>query len=194
MSVFKSFRDSETRTADGAHRSSFLSPYAQHWDWGRIDLPDPVRTTRSGIARYRLAVYAPGTNDVERHELVVARRWWFADAWITVVAELALAASRVGFGTASVVGLAGLVTAWYWLARTRQIRQGTRTLQVAVVRLGPREVIGDAALFRECRRELVKMEESVRLGACTPTEREAIWATVYNRMAPHTRVLGNELS
>jgi hypothetical protein len=184
MSVFKSSRNPEARIADRDGRSSLLSPYVQHWEWGRIDLPDPVHTTRSGIARYRLAVYAPGTNDVERRDLAMARRWWFGDASITVVAELAIAASHAGVGTASLIGLVGLFTAWYWLARTRQIRQGTRILRVGVVMVGAREVMGDAALFGECRRELVKMEESVRSGACTPTEREAVWATVYNRMAP----------
>src|ERR1019366_1105017 len=137
MSVFSSFREGKMRDAAHEHRGSFLSAYTEHRDWGRVDLPDPVRTQRSGIARYRLCVYAPGTTDIERRELTVARRWWLGTASITVTAELLIASGRVGDTAASAIALAGLAVAWYWLARTRTIRHGSRTLQVAVVMIGP---------------------------------------------------------
>jgi hypothetical protein len=163
--------------------SSFLSPYTEQRDWGRIDLPDPIRTARSGIARYRLSVYPPGTTDFERHELTVAKRWWLGSASVTIAAELVVASAHIGTAAASVVALASLATAWYWLARTRTIRRSTRAVQVAVVMVGPREIIGDAELFEECRRTLAMMDETEYSGASTPVEREVIWATIYDRLA-----------
>jgi hypothetical protein len=100
------------------------------------------------------------------------------------MAELFVASGQFGGAAASAIALAGLGVAWYWLARTRTIRQGTRALQVAVVMVGPREVIGDAALFDECHRTLTSMDEAMHSGTSTPVEREAIWAAVYEQLAP----------
>jgi hypothetical protein len=184
MSVFSAFRDRRPPAVARHDRGSFLSPYTEYRDWGRIDLPDPVRTARSGIARYRLCVYAPGTTDGERRELALARRWWYGSVSLTLGVELVVASGHLGAAAASVVALAGLAVAWYWLARTRTIRGGTRALQVAVVMVGSREVIGDAALFGQCRRELAVMDHAMGLGTTTPVEMEATWAAVYERLAP----------
>jgi len=165
-------------------RTSVLSPYTEQWSWGRVDLPDPVRMTRSGIATYRLSVYAPGTSELERRELTRAKRWWTGSAASTLAAELVVAAAGLGESVASLAALAGCSVAWYWLARTRTIRRQTRSLRVAVVLVGSREVIGDAALFGECRRQLALVDDSTGAGKLSPVQREAIWASVYDRLAP----------
>lgn len=163
-------------------RNSRLTPYTEEWSWGRIEFPDPVQMARSGMARYRLSVYAPGTSELERKDLVLAKRWWFASALTTILAELGIAATRASFSAAVIVSLAGLAVSWFWLARTRHIRQNTRSLRVVVVMIGsPSHVLGNAALFGECRRKLAHVGEQ---STANPVEREKIWADVYESLSP----------
>jgi hypothetical protein len=196
MSIFSPFHEQPARHGANETQRPFLSPFTEYWDWGRIDLPDPVLTARTGIARYRLRVYPPGTTALERHELSVAKLWWLCSAAITVWAVLLVASAQLGTVAPGVTALAGFAVAWYWLARTRPIRHGTRALHVAVVMIGPREVFGDAALFGQCRSMLATADEAMRSGASTPVEREAIWAAVYDLLAPKEseRVAGSGVS
>ena len=161
-----------------------LSPYIEDRQWGRLERPDPMSVARTGIARYRLSVYAPGTSDHERGELVAARRWWLGSTVITLVAEFVVLSSGAGYQSAAVVALGGLAASWYWLARTRRIRRNTRTLRVAVVVAGePREVIGDATLFAECCRRLAIVDNGgANATVISPVDRETIWAEVYERL------------
>jgi hypothetical protein len=185
MFAFDSPHARRARPAGTERRSAFLMPYSEFRSWGRLDLPDPVHVARTGIARYRLRVYAPGTNETERRELTIAKRWWFGAAMVTLFGEALLASPASGTPTAPLIALAGLAVAWYWLARTRTIRRNTRTLRVAVVMAGgSREVVGDAALFGECRRQLALVDSGASAPQLTPVESEAIWATVYERLDP----------
>ncbi len=182
MSAFNSFRAEHRHHEVGEARRPLLSPYTEEWPWGRIDLPDPVRIARSGIARYHLSVYAPGTSGFERHELVRAKRWWLGSAAVTLAAEFVVSSASWGLPIASLVALSGLGVAWYWLARTRTIRRGTRSLRVAVVMIAePHRVIGDAALFGECCRQLA-LVDGAGAPAMSPVDREVIWAAVYERL------------
>jgi hypothetical protein len=147
-----------------------------------------MMVARTGIARYSLSVFAPGTTEIERHDLRVAKRWWFGTAGVTLLAELIVVSAGLGLTTASVVALAGVAACWYWLARTRNIRRSTRTLHVAIVMAGsPREVIGDAALFGECRRELDRVDGDQSSASLAPVESEAIWSAVYDRLSRNRR-------
>jgi hypothetical protein len=185
MSVFNSFRGGQPYHHAAEGRTSFLAPYTEEWSWGRLDLPDPVRMARSGIARYRLSVYAPGTSDFERYELITAKRWWLGSAAVTLAVELVVASASWGVPVASLGALSGLGVAWYWLARTRSIRHRTRSLTVAVVMIGgPREVIGDPVLFGDCRRQLALVDGHAGAPAMSPVDRETIWAAVYERLDP----------
>lgn len=184
VSVFGLFRHQPTPLRAHHGHASFLSPYSEHWDWGRLDLPDPMRTARTGIARYRLSVYPPGTTDGERRDLFMAKCWWLASATATLVAELIIAGAQLGGTFAAVLAAAGCSVSGYWLARTRTIRRGTRALQVAVVMVGHREVVGDAALFGECRLMLTTADRQLHAGASTAVEREMTWSRIYGRLAP----------
>lgn len=182
-SSFYSSHDRRTASGETSSRAPLLHPYTEDRAWGRIDLPDPLVMARTGIARYRLRVFAPGTSDAERRELTVARRWWLGTAVASLLGELIVASAGLDETAAFVVALAGLAVCWYWLARTRTIRRNTRTLRVAVVMAGtPREVIGDAALFGECRRQLALVDDDAHPSGLVPVDREAIWAEVYDRL------------
>ena len=183
MSAFNSFRAEHRHHQVGEARTPLLSPYTEEWSWGRIDLPDPVRMARSGIAQYRLSVYAPGTSELERHELVRAKRWWLGSAAVTLVAEFVVSSANWAVPIAWLVALSGLGVAWYWLARTRTIRHRTRSLRVAVVMIAqPHTVVGDAALFGECCQQLALVDGGAGAPEMNPVDREVIWAAVYERL------------
>jgi len=168
--------------------SQFLSPYSDRRPWGRLDLPDPLHIARTGIARYRISVYAPGTSDLERRELRLAGRWWLGTATFGLAVEVLVAAIAGGVPAALFVALTGAAICFYWLARTRTIRRSTRTLRIAVVRTGgSHEVIGDAALFGECRRQLALLDGEPTSPHLTPLQSETIWAEVYERLDPTVR-------
>lgn len=99
-----------TNSDTGIRRLARLNPYTEHRRWGSIDLPDPMMVARTGIARYSLSVFAPGTSEVERHELRVAKRWWIGTAAVTLLGELVVLCAGVGLTTAS---------GWPWPALQR---------------------------------------------------------------------------
>lgn len=169
----------------GAGRRPHLNPYIENRPWGRIELPDPIMVARTGIAHYRLSVFAPGTSEVQRRELQVARRWWTGSAAGTIAGELVVASAGLGSDTAIALAITGAAIFSYWLARTRAIRRGTRTLHVAIVMaVNPHQVVGDAELLDECRRELDRVDGEQVPTSLTAVEREAIWYAVYDRLAP----------
>jgi hypothetical protein len=143
-----------------------------------------MSTARTGIARYRLYLYAPGTTATERHDLVVAKRWWTSIALAAIVAEVVVSSLSLGAIAAFLAATGGLAVSLYWLARTRTIRRTTRSLRVAVVMVGgPHEVLGDLQLFNDCCEQLVHLGSASNGEQRDLVQQELVWAGVYNRMA-----------
>ena len=151
-----------TRLLEGPHR------------WGTYE----INAGRAGVVHYRLAVYPPGTNAIERRALARAREW-------PIVGGVgALVAIIVFGGTVGPVPLMTAVMAIYvagiaWTrSRTRHLRRAVRVADAVVVNDGGRNVSrGELSLILTSIASLRALDEN----SARPNEvaYEARWAEVY---------------
>jgi hypothetical protein len=184
MAISEQSRGPRGKLLSAEHLTQVFVPYTNRRPWGHIDMPDMVSVARSGLARYRLSVYPPGTSETERHELVLARCWWIGGGFAALLGELILISLGRGLTEAASIALIWAAGAFYGLSRTTTIRHGTRVLSVVVMATSPREIFGDRDLYNECCIRLGALEEHEHRERLNPVEYEAIWADVYDRMPP----------
>ena len=157
----------QRRLLEGPHR------------WGSYD----VSAGRSGVVHYRLTVYPPGTNAVERRALARARDW-------PAVGAIGSLLVIVAFG--GVIGPAMLMTgvvivyslgiAWT-RSRTWHLRRDVRVLDAVQVQDGAQRVSrGELALILASIAALRALDDGAdRLDG---VGYEARWAEIYRSMPP----------
>jgi hypothetical protein len=183
--MFSSADDARTGTPRARDRDTlaYLEPGSR--SWGGIEITDAVAAHRSGFLRYRLEVFAPGTNEAERRDLRFFRRVRVWAAVAALAAEMIVGAALPGaIGILAIAGSYLFVVA-YWLHRTSRVRRSIRRASIAVVLRGePGDVIGDFDLFADCVDSLRELDVLAAAGAVTPAEHELSWSRVYARLAP----------
>jgi hypothetical protein len=154
---------------DGLHR------------WGIVELPDAAQTVRSGVARYRLSLFPPGTNAEEVRPLIFLRRWRGYGLAGAISLEIIAGAVWPGWTTALLIAgvyLAGLVPA---LRTTARLRAGTRRMNVAVMNVADdREGQQRLVLLSRLVRALMALDTEFAAGGIDLVDYEARWGAMYD--------------
>jgi hypothetical protein len=158
-------RDAARRMSEGEYR------------WGRVDVTPP---SRGAIVRYRVCVYPPGTNNVERRALAAHRDWPVLGAVIVLVALTVF--GRVISPTPLLIGLVvGYVGVQCFTARfTASLRGRSRTVTATFVNLYDSvETHGDAESVSRVSCEFARLDARFHSGELTPARYELAWSSVF---------------
>lgn len=154
--------------------------------WGSLDVSDPVSASRSGITRYRLEIYPPGTNSLERRQLRRLRGWRVWAAITAVIAAILMGGWWPGwFAPAVIVGVY-VVVLFVGLHRTSRLRRATRSVTAALVAIGgsPPLIEGDMQLLEHCALDLEQLDRHRLDGEVTPIDYELEWGRLYGELKP----------
>ena len=148
-------------------------------DWGSVD----TWPTRHGVTRYRLVVFPPGIDTVERRLLRAWRAWptWGMVLWL--VSQIVLGAFVTTGAALATSIFAYLASGALLFARVAELRSRVRTL--SVVHIAGFTDEESAAMFGELKSlvaELCHADAQRDRGLSTPADHEAAWWRVYDRM------------
>lgn len=152
--------------------------------WGSLDVSDPISAHRSGITRYRLEIFPPGTNSIERRQLRRLRSWRVWAAIAALIGAILIGGWWPGWlGPTFVVALYTVVLA-VGLHRTSRLRRATRTVSAALVVIGgaPPVIEGDFDLLEFCAADLEALDRSRLDGEVTPVDYELEWSRMYQQL------------
>jgi hypothetical protein len=147
--------------------------------WGSVD----VSPTRYGVTRYRLVVFPPGIDSVERRLLRSWRVWptWGATLWLlSLIVLSAILPPGVGFAMSTVVYLG---TGAVLFGRVGALNSQVRIL--SVVRIGGFSDPQTAAMYTELETlaDMLYIADALRdQGRLSATGHEAAWWQVYDRL------------
>jgi hypothetical protein len=162
---------STEQRVDGLHR------------WGIVELPDAAQTVRSGVARYRLSLFPPGTNAEEVRPRVLLRR--LRGYGLAAAISLEIVAGAVWPGWTSALLIAGVYLAGltYLLRATQRLRAGTRRMNVAVMSVAD-DRVGQQRLVALTRvvRALMALDTELAAGGIDLVDYEARWGAAYEEL------------
>jgi hypothetical protein len=148
--------------------------------WGNLEVSDVASARRSGLTRYRLEVFPPGTNFVERHQLSRFRQWRLWGAFVALVGEFLFGDIWRGWQVPlCLVGiyLVGLIVG---ARATRRLRAATHTLRVATAMVGGSTYVeGDLDLLERCVTEFEHLDGQRAERRIEPVEYESAWSRIY---------------
>jgi hypothetical protein len=147
--------------------------------WGSMD----ISLTRYGVTRYRLVVFPPGIDGVERRLLRALRAWptWGVALWFFAICVCSVFTPWVRFALPS---LAWLGIGAYLFARAGALRARVQVLSVtrAAGLIDPE----GAAIYAEIKTLVTTLRSADDLrqaGGSSAAEHEAVWWEVYERLA-----------
>jgi hypothetical protein len=150
----------------------------QH-DWGSLETSPP----RNGVSRFRLVVYPPGIDGVDRRLLRIWRAWptWGALIWLAVQIALgALLTPLTAFAVSTIAYVGGGIVLFGLIAELR-----TRVRTLTVVRMAGYSDEHSKATFVELNTlvSVLWLADTERdSGRWSPAEHEAAWWQVYDRL------------
>jgi hypothetical protein len=161
--------------------------FAQWWalvldgrhDWGYVD----ASPTRHGVMRYRLVVFPPGIDTVERRLLRAWRSWPTRGAMLWVASQIVLSTLFTPGAAFATSTIAYLASGLFLFARVAELRSRVRTL--SVVRIAGYTDVRSAAMFVELKSLVAALEhaDSQRdRGQSSPADHESAWWQVYDRL------------
>jgi hypothetical protein len=151
--------------------------------WGIVDLPDAMATARSGIARYRLQVFPPGTNSDELRPLLLLRRWRTSGALGAFALELMASSLLPGWGVQVIILCAYVLILWYAIAASAKLRGATRRLSVArIYAVDDDDSKQKLETLARHLHDLLELDQRLGAGAIGEVEYEARWSRVYRAL------------
>ncbi|GAC50054.1 DUF6611 family protein [Gordonia aichiensis] len=153
--------------------------------WGSFS----AGTGRFGVCRYRLVVFPPGVNSMQRRRLRLWRGWpvWGPLVWLAVAVGLSAC------GASGPVVLAAATTVFVVSGVAARRAAGRLPATVRTVDLTtipgydipegmptPRSIANTVSELRSADRRLAR-------GAITPVEHEVVWQRVYDSLPPRRR-------
>ena len=145
---------------------------------------DPASARRSGMTRYHLEVFSPGTNAEERRGLRRFRQWRLWGALAAIVGEFTIGSASHNWQVPLYLAIAYLAGLFIGLQLTKRVRRSIHALYVATTLAGgSRFVEGDLELLESCLTELDALDRDRRDQAISPVEYEAGWARLHARIA-----------
>jgi hypothetical protein len=153
------------------------------YPWGSFD----VTVCRYGVRRYRLSVYPPGINAMDRRLVRLWRGWPVAGGVLLLMAVACVGGAILPAGTAWVLSIAiylAVCAALFVLSAPTRTRVRSMSLTLTTgygYRPDPR---GEAMhkLWVKLAGVMLAAEDMRRRGAISPVEYEAVWWKVYDRM------------
>jgi hypothetical protein len=148
--------------------------------WGSLEVSDVASARRSGLTRYRLEVFPPGTNFAERHQLTRFRQWRLWGAFAALMGEFLL--GGIWHGWQVPLCLAGIYLAGLLVGAraTRRLRTATHALHVATATVGGSTYVeGDLDLLERCVTEFERLEGERVERHIEPVEYESVWTRIY---------------
>lgn len=146
---------------------------------------------RFGVCRYRLVVFPPGVNSMQRRRLRLWRGWplWGPLLWLAVAVGLSTcgASGPVGLAVATTVlvvsGVASRRAAGRLIAAVRTVDLTTIPgYDIPEGMPTPRSIADTVGELRSADGRLAR-------GAITPVEHEVVWQRVYDSIPPRRRRL-----
>jgi hypothetical protein len=151
--------------------------------WGSLEVTDAVSARRSGLTRYRLEIFPPGTDDVERRTLLRFRRCRLYGALAAIVGIFLVAGAWPGWQGPLYIAVTYFAGLFLGLRATSRLRRATRTLTVASMSMnGTVQVEGRLALLEDCLVEFDRIDEERARGALSPIFYELAWSALYERL------------
>ena len=153
--------------------------------WGSFEANDPLSARRTGMKRYHLEVFPPGTNATERRELRRFRQWRVWGALIALALDFIIASTWRGWQVPLLIAVVYIAGLMIGLQLTKRVRRAIRNVYVATIRVGGSTVVeGDIVELESCVSELETLDRDRSVSAIGPLEYEAAWARIYARLAP----------
>ncbi len=151
--------------------------------WGWFD----VALGRYGFRRYRLTVYPPDINAVDRRLLRLWRAWPVGGGVVWLCAAMCLSASAFSPAMTFAVSTSVYVGAGAGLfALTGAIRTRVRSVSVMLIKGHKFPIEPDREAARKAWQKLTGVmlaaEDMLQRGTLSPVEYEAVWWEVYDRM------------
>jgi hypothetical protein len=159
--------------------------------WGSIEVSPP----RYGVSHYRLVVFPPGLDRVERRLLRGWRVWptWGFGLWLFSLCLCSILTSAATFVTPTIVWLGAGI---FLFARVGALRTQVRTLCVSRIAGYPDQQA--AATYAEMEALVIMLRSADKLceqGRLSITGHEAVWWQVYDRLGTkHPRTVDNDPS
>jgi hypothetical protein len=151
--------------------------------WGSFETNDPASARRSGMTRYHLEVFPPGTNSDERRGLHRFRQWRLWGALAAIVGEFTIGSTSHSWQVPLYIAVVYLVGLMIGLRLTNRLRRSIHTLYVATILAGGSTFVeGDLELLQSCVTELDTLDRGRRDGVIGPVEYETGWARLYARI------------
>jgi hypothetical protein len=155
--------------------------------WGSLEVSDLATARRSGVTRYRLEIFPPGTNSVERRELLRFRQWRLWGALAALLGEFLVGTIWPGWMGPIYIAVAYIAALMFGLQLTKRLRKSLRGVTVATILAGGSTYTeGEMGLLQSCVADFERLDREYAEGLISPVQYESAWANLYARVLPES--------
>jgi hypothetical protein len=154
-----------------------------HRVWGNLEMSDALSSRRSGLTRYRLEIFPPGTDAESRLQLLRFRRWRLWGAVLGLAAMFAIGAVWPGWQWPTYIAVAYLAGLLIGLHTTARLRRSTHAVTAVSMALsGSTWVEGELALLESLVADFDRIDEARLAGRLSAVSYELAWSALYQRI------------
>jgi hypothetical protein len=152
--------------------------------WGSLEVSDAATARRSGITRYRLEIFPPGTSSVERRDLLRFRQWRLWGALAALLGEFLVGTIWPGWQGPIYIAAVYVAALLVGLELTKRLRKGIHGVTVATIQaLGSTYTEGELELLESCVTDFERIDRERAAGRIDPVQYEGAWAKLYARVS-----------
>jgi len=176
-----------TTAKDAADQRSFAE-HPRHGrsygsTWGSLEVSDPTSARRSGMTRYRLEIFPPGTNYAERRQLIRFRQWRLWGAFAALTGAFLVGSIGSGWQVPLYIAATYIAGLMLGLQMTQRLRKAIHTVSAATIRVGGSPYVeGDLNLLENCVNEFERLDRERAENRVDPVEYESVWTNLYARL------------